>query len=107
LLGVGRIGTQWPPAAPGGHLRHEPVAEALPLTSDIFTSRLVESRAECLDLRRLRPMRMRGLEPPPGFPDTDLNRARLPIPPHPRGHGEHIARRAPEPHAGSTDSTPP
>ena len=22
-----------------------------------------------------------GLEPPPGFPDTDLNRARLPIPP--------------------------
>jgi hypothetical protein len=29
-------------------------------------------------------MRMRGLEPPPGFPDTDLNRARLPIPPHPR-----------------------
>ena len=28
---------------------------------------------------------MRGLEPPPGLPDTDLNRARLPIPPHPRG----------------------
>ncbi len=31
------------------------------------------------------PMRMRGLEPPRGFPHTDLNRARLPIPPHPRG----------------------
>jgi hypothetical protein len=30
-------------------------------------------------------MRMRGLEPPRGFPHTDLNRARLPIPPHPRG----------------------
>jgi hypothetical protein len=29
-------------------------------------------------------VRMRGLEPPPGLPDTDLNRARLPIPPHPR-----------------------
>src|ERR1039458_6750516 len=29
-------------------------------------------------------MRMRGLEPPPGCPDTDLNRRRLPIPPHPR-----------------------
>jgi site-specific DNA recombinase len=29
-------------------------------------------------------VRMRGLEPPPGYPDTDLNRARLPIPPHPR-----------------------
>jgi hypothetical protein len=29
-------------------------------------------------------MRMRGLEPPRGFPHTDLNRARLPIPPHPR-----------------------
>ena len=32
-------------------------------------------------------MRMRGLEPPPGYPDTDLNRARLPIPPHPRRGG--------------------
>src|SRR5580698_5062391 len=31
---------------------------------------------------------MRGLEPPPGFPDTDLNRARLPIPPHPRAAGK-------------------
>jgi hypothetical protein len=29
-------------------------------------------------------MRMRGLEPPRGLPHTDLNRARLPIPPHPR-----------------------
>ena len=29
-------------------------------------------------------MRMRGLEPPRGFPHTDLNRARLPNPPHPR-----------------------
>jgi hypothetical protein len=32
-----------------------------------------------------RAMRMRGLEPPRGLPHTDLNRARLPIPPHPRG----------------------
>jgi hypothetical protein len=32
-------------------------------------------------------MRMRGLEPPPSYLDTDLNRARLPIPPHPRGAG--------------------
>jgi hypothetical protein len=30
-------------------------------------------------------MRMRGLEPPRGCPHTDLNRARLPIPPHPPG----------------------
>ena len=30
-------------------------------------------------------VRMRGLEPPRGFPHTALNRARLPIPPHPRG----------------------
>ena len=29
-------------------------------------------------------MRMRGLEPPRAFAHTDLNRARLPIPPHPR-----------------------
>ena len=33
-------------------------------------------------------MRMRGLEPPRGFPHTDLNRARLPIPPHPPGRGQ-------------------
>ena len=30
-------------------------------------------------------MRMRGLDPPRPFGHTDLNRARLPIPPHPRG----------------------
>src|SRR5215510_6918684 len=30
-------------------------------------------------------MRMRGIEPPRGRPHTDLNRARLPVPPHPRG----------------------
>src|SRR5271154_4036221 len=40
-------------------------------------------------------MRMRGLEPPPGCPDTDLNRARLPIPPHPREGAEDIADAAP------------
>ena len=32
-------------------------------------------------------MRMRGLEPPRAFAHTDLNRARLPIPPHPRAVG--------------------
>ena len=32
-------------------------------------------------------MRMRGLEPPRPYGHTDLNRARLPIPPHPRGVG--------------------
>src|SRR3712207_7261824 len=34
---------------------------------------------------------MRGLEPPWAYAHTDLNRARLPIPPHPRGvrHGSH------------------
>ena len=44
-------------------------------------------------LRRRRPplvggvcaMRMKGLEPPRPYGHTDLNRARLPIPPHPRG----------------------
>jgi hypothetical protein len=30
-------------------------------------------------------VRMRGLEPPRPYGHTDLNRARLPIPPHPRG----------------------
>ena len=33
---------------------------------------------------------MRGLEPPRGYPHTDLNRARLPIPPHPRA-GTHCS----------------
>jgi hypothetical protein len=35
--------------------------------------------------RRLFTVRMRGLEPPRAFAHTDLNRARLPVPPHPRG----------------------
>ena len=35
--------------------------------------------------RNANAMRMRGLEPPRGCPHTDLNRARLPVPPHPRG----------------------
>lgn len=44
---------------------------------------------ECDELDRtgLRPrktmVRVRGLEPPRGCPHTDLNRTRLPIPPHP------------------------
>ena len=29
-------------------------------------------------------MRIRGFEPPPNCSDTDLNRARLPVPPYPR-----------------------
>ena len=37
-------------------------------------------------------MRMRGLEPPRPYGHTDLNRARLPVPPHPRG-SKSIARR--------------
>ena len=40
-------------------------------------------------------MRMRGIEPPRGRPHTDLNRARLPIPPHPRGCSSIIASCAP------------
>ena len=39
-------------------------------------------------------VRMRGLEPPPGCPDTDLNRARLPIPPHPRAEAKISQPRA-------------
>jgi site-specific DNA recombinase len=48
-------------------------------------------------------VRMRGLEPPPGFPDTDLNRARLPIPPHPRGDAEDIAEAT----VGRSSAVPP
>ncbi len=51
-------------------------------------------------------MRMRGLEPPRPERHTDLNRARLPIPPHPRAgilaatagsgmlHGNHLSGSA-------------
>ncbi len=39
-------------------------------------------------------VRMRGLEPPPSYLDTDLNRARLPIPPHPRDGEAKISHRA-------------
>ncbi len=42
-------------------------------------------RTDYAPRRRVLAMRMRGLEPPRGCPHTDLNRARLPIPPHPRG----------------------
>src|SRR5439155_5887091 len=36
-------------------------------------------------------MRMRGLEPPRARAHGDLNAARLPIPPHPRGDGHSSA----------------
>ena len=44
---------------------------------------IVTARASTASSLKKR-MRMRGLEPPRGFPHTALNRARLPIPPHPR-----------------------
>ena len=48
-------------------------------------------------------MRMRGLEPPRGCPHTDLNRARLPIPPHPRAAD--IIAGAPNGSLGARDPT--
>ena len=61
-----------------------------PLRRRTDTNRDVERRTDGAARKRpvlqdLYAMRMRGLEPPRGFPHTDLNRARLPIPPHPRG----------------------
>src|SRR5882762_10247965 len=38
-------------------------------------------------------VRMRGLEPPRPYGHTDLNRARLPIPPHPRARGSVAGRK--------------
>ena len=62
-----------------------------------FAAPTAVRRPEAARRRDVRLMRMRGLEPPPGLPDTDLNRARLPIPPHPReGEGRRyrtLARR--------------
>ena len=40
-------------------------------------------------------VRLRGLEPPRGFPHSALNAARLPIPPQPRGSREQPARGLP------------
>jgi hypothetical protein len=40
-------------------------------------------------------VRMRGLEPPRSYLHTDLNRARLPIPPHPPTAADDIARAPP------------
>ena len=51
------------------------------LIRDVNVTRLRISRLR----RRHSAMRMRGLEPPRPEGHTDLNRARLPIPPHPRG----------------------
>jgi hypothetical protein len=51
-------------------------------------------------------MRMRGLEPPPGCPDTDLNRARLPIPPHPRAKAKISQSRRLGPTARRGDASP-
>src|SRR3954467_14048320 len=45
-------------------------------------------------------MRMRGLEPPRPFGHTDLNRARLPIPPHPHAAAR-LYRTAEGPGVGS------
>jgi hypothetical protein len=44
------------------------------------------SRDICLRCLEASQMRMRGLEPPRTCIHTDLNRARLPIPPHPRAN---------------------
>jgi hypothetical protein len=49
-------------------------------------------------------MRMRGLEPPPGYPDTDLNRARLPIPPHPRAEPREDIAPGLEPSGSAADA---
>jgi site-specific DNA recombinase len=50
-------------------------------------------------------VRLRGLEPPPGFPDTDLNRARLPIPPQPRAVRKRRYRTGPRPSRSTTSET--
>src|SRR5579863_8713604 len=58
------------------------VAEPAPDT-DAATSAAAMQTMGFLEIR----VRMRGLEPPRPYGHTDLNRARLPIPPHPRAWG--------------------
>jgi site-specific DNA recombinase len=63
-----------------------------------FSGRRVEARNDHgpriggHGLNDVRMVRMRGLEPPLPFGNTDLNRARLPIPPHPRALRGYSAR---------------
>jgi site-specific DNA recombinase len=68
--------------AAGGLIEHEqhPREPERPLVGAASTTSLSRRGGSSTELL----VRMRGLEPPPGCPDTDLNRARLPIPPHPR-----------------------
>jgi hypothetical protein len=79
------------PADPRAHARPQPQ-----LPADLSDLGCLRCPDTCVrDVLTHHMMRMRGLEPPPGFPDTDLNRARLPIPPHPRvGRSEDIAPSA-------------
>src|SRR5262249_17301481 len=77
----GCSGNLTPPLLPGS-LKATPKRQPFTRTPLLRHDRL---RNDCA----LKPpgtgVRMRGLNPPRGFPHTDLNRARLPIPPHPRG----------------------
>ena len=68
--------------------RVHPLVVVVPESSDVPRSRDPAAGSERLQIATLLRelvMRMRGLEPPRPYGHTDLNRARLPIPPHPRG----------------------
>ncbi len=56
------------------------------MTSSYQQTPAPQARPRVVPIATLNPaeMRMRGLEPPRTYIHTDLNRARLPIPPHPR-----------------------
>ena len=60
------------------------VLAALAVVEDAHRLDGVGAGREKGPFRGLLQMRMRGLEPPRPERHTDLNRARLPIPPHPR-----------------------
>src|SRR3569833_3832682 len=70
-------------------LRRAPAGEAAPLQS-LRAARLKQTSPAFSPGFSF--MRMRGLEPPRPYGHTDLNRARLPIPPHPRAAAI-VARR--------------
>jgi hypothetical protein len=75
---------------PEAEARREPLRQALGVDDGspvrVRTLRKYgRARATVVKGPTPRDMRMRGLEPPRAFAHTDLNRARLPIPPHPRG----------------------
>ncbi len=78
------------PSGPPSPTRSPPTPPAPPSGESASVARIARPQADS------RSVRLRGVEPPRAFAHTDLNRARLPVPPQPRGGGNlPVARPTP------------